>query len=89
MPGSALEEHASPGDMDSAAHMVVSEGGRHEGHGISPIDDPQRGAHKGVEGPLELVVAHARTAKGDTPHICPGKLDCSPCSTCVTSRQLS
>ena len=78
MPGPALEQHSSPGDVHSAAHVVVPEGGRHEGNRISPIDDPQRGAHKGVEGPLELVVAHARTAKSDAPYICPGELNRCP-----------
>ena len=78
MPGTALEQHSSPGDMHSAAHVVVPEGRGHEGNRVSSIDDPQRGAHKGVEGPFELVVAHARTAKSNAPYICPWELNCCP-----------
>ena len=82
MPGAALEEHAGPGDMHGAAHVVVAEGGRHEGHRVCAVDDAQGGPHQRVEGPLELVVTHPGAAEGDATHIGVGVLDGSPGRTC-------
>ena len=87
MPGAALEEHAGPGDMHGAAHVVVAEGGRHEGHRVCAVDDAQGGPHQGVEGALELVVAHPRAAKRDAAHIGVGVLDGSPRSPCNSKLQ--
>lgn len=69
MPRPALEHHASLGHMHRPAHMVVSEGRRHEGHRVCPINDSQGGPDQCVEGPLELVIPNTRAAEGDTPHI--------------------
>ena len=89
MPCPALEHHAGLGHMHRPAHMVVSEGGRHEGHRICSVDDPQGGADQGMEGPLKLVVSHTRAAKGDTPHIGRGVLNCCPCCSCKISTHVS
>ena len=83
MPRPALEHHASLGYMHRSAHMVVSEGGWHEGHRVCPVDDPQGGPDQGVKGSLELVVPNTRAAKGDTPHICLGVLNCCPSCSCM------
>lgn len=61
----------------------LHKGGWQDRHRVSSVDQAQGGAHQGMEGPLERLVANSRAAKSNTPDVSLRVLQRSPCRTCI------
>ena len=50
---------------------------------VSSMDQAQGGAHQGMEGPLECLIANSGATKSNTADVGLGVLQRSPCCTCI------